>query len=315
VKREVVGEMVARGVSERLACRAVGLQRSSFRYRPERKARHPASEQELHKKIIDLAHKHRRFGYRRVTALLRRQGERLNHKRVWRIWRAEQLSLPRRRPKKRAKLDAAKAAAAPTKAEHRGQVWSYDFIFDWTERGQQLKMLGVLDEYTRECHKIKVGLQLNSGDVKAVLAELFAAQGAPEYIRSDNGGEFIATELAGWLQQQGVQTVHIAPGHPWENGFAESFNGKFRDECLNQEIFWNERHAQVVVEKWRRWYEEERPHSALGYRTPKEVARETMTGVNVDNSSRCPDSHRPYYDDGAWPSATAAEATIRSSDG
>jgi transposase InsO family protein len=160
----------------------------------------------------------------------------------------------------------------PTKAEYRGHVWTYDFVFDRSERGELLKMLTVLDEHTRECHRIRVGLQLDSEAVIETLSELFESHGAPAYLRSDNGGEFIAHKLAQWLAEHGTETIHIEPGHPWENGYAESFIGKFRDECLNEETFWNERHAQVVVERWRTHYNEERPHSSLGYRTPSEVA-------------------------------------------
>jgi transposase InsO family protein len=172
-------------------------------------------------------------------------------------------------------------ASWPTQACHRGHVGSYDFIFDRTAQGQQLKLLEVRDEYTRECHTIKVGRKLDSKAVKAVLAELFAAHGAPEYLRRDNGGEFIAAELHKGLEQMGTKTLQIAPGQPWENGYAASCNGRFRDECLKGEVFWNEQQAQVVVEDWRKWYEEERPHSALGYCTPKEVAATTSTHIST----------------------------------
>jgi transposase InsO family protein len=238
--------MIERGVSERLACEVVGLARSTYRYQPRSAPKMRPDEQHLRQQIVALAHTHRRFGYRRVTALLRRSGARVNHKRVQRIWRAEQLRLPRR-AQKRTK-PSRPPAALPNKALHRGHVWSYDFIFDWTEQGQQLKMLVVLDEYTRECHKIKVGRRLDSHYVIVVLGELVARHGAPQFVRSDNGGKFRAARVQQWLEQQGTVTMHIAPGHPWENGYTESFNGKCRDECLNQEVFWNERHAQVVVE-------------------------------------------------------------------
>lgn len=272
-KREIVSELMERGISEGTACRAVGVNRSSYQYKPK----DSASGQEgvrIRKAVIELAHKHRRYGYRRVTALLRRRGDKVNHKRIWRIWRSEGLSLPRRRPGKRR---ANRVVAHPTKAEYRGHVWTYDFLFDRSEKGQQLKMLTVLDEYTRECHRIKVavnGAGLDSEAVIETLAELFELHGAPAYLRSDNGGEFIAHRLGEWLVEQGTSTIHIEPGHPWENGYGESFNGKFRDECLNEEVFWNWRHAQVIVEGWRRHYNEERPHSSLGYRTPSEVAAE-----------------------------------------
>jgi transposase InsO family protein len=302
--------MIECGLSERLACQTVGLSRSTYRYQPRPATRSQPNEQQLREQIIALAHKHRRFGYRRVTALLRRGGAVVNHKRVQRIWRAEKLSLPQRAKKRR--KPSGPPAALPHKALRRGHVWSYDFIFDRTEQGQPLKMLVVLDEFTRECHKIKVGLQLDSHDVIAVLGELVPQQGAPQFVRSDNGGEFIAARVQQWLEQQGSATVHIAPGHPWENAYTESFNGKFRDECLNQEVFWNERHAQVVVEDWRVWYETQRPHSALGYKTPAEVVVELAGHGNGDNSASCPHSHDPD-DDGEL--ASKELVTDRTSDG
>jgi transposase InsO family protein len=271
-KREVVQEMTARGVSERAACRAVGVSRASQRYQPC----HQGARRGLVAKVVALAQQHRRYGYRRITALLRRRGERVNHKRVWAIWREERLSLPRRRPRKRQRQTAVER---PTLATHRNHVWTYDFLFDRTERGQTLKLLTVLDEYTRECHAIRVGRRLDSAAVLDTLADLFGRHGAPAYLRSDNGGEFIAARLEAWLARQGTATAHITPGHPWENGYAESFNGKFRDECLNEEVFWHERQAQVVVERWRQHYNEERPHSALGYRTPAEVAATALAGT------------------------------------
>jgi putative transposase len=275
VKREVVAEMTASGVSERAACRAVGLSRSSQRYQPRAKGERCG----LAAEIVALAQQHRRYGYRRITALLRRRGERVNHKRVWAIWTEERLSLPRRRPRKRR---GGVTGARPTRATHRNHVWTYDFLFDRTEHGQTLKLLTVLDEYTRECHAIRVGRRLDSVAVIETLAALFRQHGAPAYVRSDNGGEFIAARLMTWLERQGTATAHIEPGHPWENGYVESFHGKFRDECLNEEIFWHERHAQVVVERWRRQYNEARPHSALGYRTPAEVAATAPAGAVVE---------------------------------
>jgi len=271
-----VSELVERGVSERMACRALGLQRSSLRYRSRR-----TDEQErarIRGAILALAWRHRRYGYRRITALLRRK-EQVNHKRVWRIWQEERLSLPRKRPRKR---HARAKIALPSKATHRGHVWTYDFVFDRTELGAVLKMLVVLDEYTRECHSIKVGRRLDSGAVIVTLAELFARHGAPEYLRSDNGGEFIAARLKEWLVGRGTQTVYIEPGHPWENGYAESFIGKFRDECLNEEVFWGVQHAQVVVERYRQHYNQERPHSSLGYQTPAEMA---LVSLSIDRET------------------------------
>lgn len=270
-KREVVQELRKVGVSERAACRLVGIARSSQRYA----ARPTADRSRLREAVVALARQHRRYGYRRITALLQRQGERVNHKRVWAIWQEERLSLPRRRPRRRRLAQEQR----PTTAAYRTHVWTYDFLFDRTARGQTLKILTVLDEYTRQCHAIRVGRRLDSVAVVVALAELFRRHGAPTYPRSDNGGEFIAAHLRAWLAWQGIGTIHIAPGHPWENGYAESFNGRFRDECLSEEVFWHEQHAQVVVERWRRHYNEERPHSALGYRTPAEVAATAPAGA------------------------------------
>ena len=275
VKREIVDEMRARGVSERAACRALGLSRSSQRYRSHG-SHDQAQREQLRAEVRALAQQHRRYGYRRITALLRRRGERVNHKRVWALWKEERLSLPRRRPRKRR---GPTTGERPRQARHRNHVWTYDFLFDRAERGQTLKLLTVLDEYTRECHAIRVGYRLDSGAVIDTLADLFGRHGTPAYLRSDNGGEFIAARLRAWLERRGTGTLHIEPGHPWENGYAESFNGKVRDECLNEEVFWHARHAQVVVERWRRHYNEERPHSALGYRTPAEAAATAPAGA------------------------------------
>lgn len=266
--RVLVDELRGQGLTERAACRAAGLERSSYRYQRQG----AAARQQLTAAVLALAGQHRRYGYRRIGALLRRDGAPVNHKRVWAIWREQRLGLPRRRPKRRR---GTPLAGRPTAATRRNQVWTYDFLFDRTDRGQLLKLLVVLDEYTRECHAIRVAPRLDSRAVLESLATLFAVHGAPAYLRSDNGGEFIAAHLAVWLARQGSACVHIAPGHPWENGFVESFNGKLRDECLNEEVFWHERHAQVVIERWRQQYNQARPHSALGYRTPAEMAAAT----------------------------------------
>jgi transposase InsO family protein len=233
---------------------------------------------------VELSRKHKRYGYRRITALLRREKP-VNHKRVWKVWKAEGLSLPRRKPKKRWTGDKQQLL---TVAEYRGHVWTYDFVFDRTETNRVLKMLVVLDEYTRECHRIRVEYSLDSEAVVETLSELFELHGHPKHLRSDNGGEFIADKVREWLGITGTETVYIEPGHPWENGCCESFNGKLRDECLNEEVFYNQRYAQVVIEKWRQAYNTERPHSSLGYRTPAEVARDSVVvaGISTDQVAR-----------------------------
>ncbi len=265
--RELVDTLKERGVSERMACKSVGISRSTYQY----ESRGDGSRTvELTRRVVGLSREHKRYGYRRITAVLRRGGEAVNHKRVWRVWKSEGLSLPRRRPKKRR---TGQKQQLPTRAEYRGRVWTYDFVYDRTESNRVLKMLVVLDEYTRECHRIRVGYSLDSQAVLETLADLFELYGEPKHLRSDNGGEFIAEIVKGWLTERGTGTVYIEPGHPWENGYCESFNGKLRDECLNEEVFYNQRYAQVVIETWRKEYNEERPHSSLGYRTPAEVAR------------------------------------------
>jgi len=273
-RRGIVSELVARGVSERMACEAAGINRSTYRYGSRRCA---GETEELKRRVVELSSQHKRYGYRRITAMLRR-GERINHKRVWRVWKAEGLSLPRRRPRKR---HTGQKQPLPITAEYRGHVWTYDFVYDRTERDRVLKMLVVLDEYTRECHGIRVGYSLDSRAVIEVLSELVEMHGAPKHLRSDNGGEFIAEIVKRRLKERGTETVYIQAGHPWENGYGESFNGKFRDECLNEEVFYNERYAQAVVETWRREYNEERPHSSLGYRTPAEAARDCAVVADI----------------------------------
>ncbi len=259
--------LVGQGVSERRACRTVGLGRSSSRYQGQGAGE---EERRLRALVVALARQHPRYGYRRVAALLRRQGEGVGRNRVWRVWREEGLAVPRRRPRKRR---AGSAPAWPTRAERRGHVWTYDFLYDATERGQALKLLVVLDEYTRECHRIRVGRSLGSEAVIDTLAALFEEHGAPAHLRSDNGGEFIAAKLQAWLGECGIATIYIAPGHPWENGHAESFIGKLRDECLNEEVFWGEQHAQgycqvkLVLDQARRESGEAPPRSGTDWRS------------------------------------------------
>jgi putative transposase len=264
----MVRELKLLGVSERMACRVVGLARSSFRY-PLHPS--PSDEGELRGTVRRLAREHRRYGYRRITALLRRQGHRVNAKRVWRLWKSEGLSLPRKRPRRRRQ---GPSMGLPPQALEPNHVWTYDLLFDRTEAGQLLKILIVLDEYTRESLAIRVERHLGAGEVIETLAWLLMQRGAPGYLRSDNGPEFIAQALHAWLAAaaQETRTVYIEPGHPWENGYAESFIGKLRDECLNEEVFRSIEEARVVIESWRREYNQRRPHSALEYQTPAERA-------------------------------------------
>jgi len=217
--------------------------------------------------IIDWARQHGRYGYRRVTALLRAEGWHCNHKRVERIWRREGLKVPARQPK-RGRLWLNDGSCVRLRPERANHVWAYDFVEDQTRDGRKIRMLNVVDAFTRECLAIRVGRKLGSGDVIDVLADLFIARGTPGYIRSDNGPAFVATAVNGWIKGVGAKTAFIEPGSPWENGYVESFNGKLRDELLNAEVCNTRLEAQVLIEQWRVHYNTVRPHSSLGYRPP-----------------------------------------------
>jgi len=217
--------------------------------------------------VICLATKSGRYGYRRITALLKQDGWQVNHKRVERIWRREGLKVPHKQPK-RARLWLNDGSCIRKRPEYRNHVWAYDFVMDRTHNGKRFRMLTIIDEYTKECLAIKVDRKLGATDVVDTLLDLFVLHGVPDYIRSDNGSEFTARLVLEWLQKLKVKTLFIEPGSPWENGYNESFNGKLRDELLNGEIFYTVKEAQVLIEQWRKEYNTVRPHSALGYRPP-----------------------------------------------
>jgi len=230
-------------------------------------SRTPDDEEALTADIIELVKTYGRYGYRRITALLREAGWAVNHKRVERIWRREGLKVPARQCK-RGRLWLNDGSCIRLRPERRHHVWACDFVEDRTQDGKKLRMLTVIDEFSRTCLAISVERRLNSGNVLDTLADLFIEHGPPEHIRSDNGPEFIATAVREWLDQVGVGTLYIEPGSPWENGYNESFNGKLRDELLSGEIFTTLKEAQILIEAWRRHYNTVRPHSALGYRPP-----------------------------------------------
>ncbi len=218
-------------------------------------------------RIIELATRFGRYGYRRITALLQIESWRINHKRVERIWRQEGLKVPQRQPK-RGRLwlnDGSCVRLRPLYPDH---VWSYDFLLHHTSDGRKFRILAILDEYTRQSLAIDVGRRMNHGSVLYRLTDLFTRRGIPDYIRSDNGSEFTAQNVRKWLQAFGVKTLYITPGSPWENGYIESFNGKLRDELLNLEIFDTLFEAKVLIDRWRQEYNHVRPHSSLGYRPP-----------------------------------------------
>jgi transposase InsO family protein len=251
------------GVSERRACRVIGQHRST-----QRKPGTPRGDEgRLTEAVIHLAERFGRYGYRRITALLRADGWHVNEKRVYRIWRREGLKVPMKQPK-RSRLWLNDGSCVRLRPTHKGHVWSYDFVQDRTHDGKVFRMLCVIDEFTRECLAISVAHRLNSRDVLDTLGELFVQHGAPEHIRSDNGPEFIATALRDWLGRIGVKTLYITPASPWENGYCESFNSKLRDELLAREIFYDLHEAKVLIEAWRQHYNTVRPHSSLSYKPP-----------------------------------------------
>ena len=267
-KRQAVEQaMEILGVSERRACRVIGQARSTQRY-----DRRQAEDADLlRERIIGLASEYGRYGYRRITALLRNEGWLVNHKRVQRIWRQEGLKVPQKQPK-RGRLwlnDGSLVRLAPLFAKH---VWSYDFMEDYTHNGVKFRVLNVIDEYTRECLAVRVARRLNSWNVVEVLTDLFLERGIPVHIRSDNGSEFTANRVRLWLNKLQIRPLYIEPGSPWENGYIESFNGKMRDELLDREIFYSLKEAQILIEMWRKHYNTIRPHSALGYRPPVPAA-------------------------------------------
>ncbi len=275
-------------MTERRACQVLGQPRSTQRYEPLV----ANDEGPLTAAIIGLAGQYGRYGYRRVTALLRNEGWQVNHKRVERIWRREGLKVPAKQPK-RGRLWLNDGSCIRLRPSWRNHVWAYDFVQARTHNGKAFRMLTVIDEFTRECLAIEVARTLRHDDVLACLTALFTGHGPPAHIRSDNGAEFTATAVREWVPRVGVKTLYIEPGSPWENGYNESFNGKLRDELLNGEIFYSLREAQVIIEAWRRHYNTIRPHSALGYRPPapeailqhRPVPVFAMDGLRLDRAS------------------------------
>ena len=256
-----------RKCSTNRACQALGLAKSTY----YRKASVDKAARRLEKRIEVLSLEHPRCGYRMITELLRAEGWKVNRKRVQRIRRREELQvLTKARKTKRKALRQTQRV----RARHPNEVWSYDFIHDRLENGAALKMLTVLDEFTRECLGILVARSITASGVSGFLEVLVLQRGAPGNVRSDNGPEFVAAAVKEWAAEQAIRPHYIEPGSPWENGHVESFHGKFRDECLNREVFGNLLEAKVLIEQWRQQYNNKRPHSSLGYRTPREFARQ-----------------------------------------
>ena len=251
------------GITLRRACGLFSISRSSVAYETQ-SAR---DDKEISEAVRVLAAKHPRFGYRRIHALLSRNGLHVNIKRVWRIWDKLNLAIPRRRCYRRRHAGKHRHMSAIRP----NAIWAYDFVHDQCANGQNLKCFAVVDEFTRECYAVEVRERIRSSNVIDILSKLFVMHGTPYFIRCDNGPEFIANAIQGWLEKSGVHVSYIQPGRPWQNGAAESFNSKLRDECLNREIFRCRREARPLIENWRVFYNHGRPHSSLGYRTPHEA--------------------------------------------
>jgi transposase InsO family protein len=290
-------------VSERRACRVLEQPRSTQRRQPYV----PDDESRLVAQMIELASEYGRYGYRRITALLRQDGWGVNHKRIERLWRREGLKVPKKQPK-RGRLWLNDGSCIRLRPEYKDHVWAYDFVHARTHDGRAVRMLTLVDEYTRECLSIDVARRLTSEDVLERLTWLFATRGVPQFVRSDNGSEFTALAVRSWLAKVDVKTLYIEPGSPWENGYVESFNGKLRDELLDREIFYTLLEAKVMIERWRQHYNRVRPHSSLGYRppAPTAIAVPVFTGALPPHPrlQSPPGKHRGRF-----------ESSVRSDDG
>ena len=268
-------------VSERRACRAVDLCRGTHRYRSSPRSDEPG----LCERMRSLARRRPRFGYRRIARLLRDEGWNASETRVLRLWRREGLKVPRKRRKTRSRGESANACDRRP-ATKPCDVWAWDFTFDRTTTGSQLKWLSLIDEFTRECLVLKVDRSVTAEDLIDTLAEQFAMRSVPRAIRSDNGPEFAANALKSWLAKLGLEPLYIEPGSPWQNGYAESFHNRLRDEFLSQEEFENLSAARELTRRWRRDYNEYRPHSSLGYDTPSQFANRWSASASTSAAPR-----------------------------
>ena len=266
-RRRAITYIVGRGLgSAAQSCRALGMARSSFYC----KSRVSTERVLMKQRIIKLSEAHPRYGYRRIGALLRREGQRVNTKRVQRIRRQEGLQV---RKKQRATRRVGISTATRQRAQRANQVWSWDIIHDQTQGGSSLRILTLIDEYTKQCLAIEVGRSIRALDAIRVLDGAIKCYAQPEHIRSDNGPEFIAEAIRQWMSTAQIKSLYIQPGSPWEQAYIESFHDKFRDECVNRELFATLAEARVIMESWRREYNQIRPHSALGCLTPDEFGQ------------------------------------------
>jgi putative transposase len=277
-----------KGLSERRACRLLELDRSSYRYEAA-----ADGDAELRRKLLELARQKPRYGYRRLHVLLQRQGQAVNVKRVYRLYREEGLMVRRQRRKR-----LIRSRPAEPRLQRANQEWAMDFIIDGLASGRRVRILSVVDAYTRECLALEADTSLGSGRVIRVLERLIAERGAPRSLRSDNGPEFTSRRMMGWVEEHKITLIHIQPGKPMQNGHVESFHGRLRDECLNAHWFRTLNDVRTTLEKWRQEYNCERPHSGLDYRTPEEFRQTLDRGKDGDtsaleNATRFPLSHRP----------------------
>ena len=284
-KRQIAENFVNSGrCSARSACRHFGLHRSTFDYR----AKEPdAWLARLKTALRRVSNAHMELGYAKITRLLKAEGWEVGTRLVQRLRRELGLAVPSRKPRKRRQ---GASTGLPTKARHRNHVWSWDFVHGTTKRGGKLRMLNVIDEHTRECLCIHVDRRINAKKVRQIMARLIDEHGAPEHIRSDNGSEFIERDLRHWLARNGIKTLYINPGSPWQNGYIESFNARLREECLNREQLWTLTEARVVLEDWRWKYNHIRPHRSLGYITPMSFAQKECEEHQLP---QCSTSSRP----------------------
>jgi len=259
-RREQCAYAHGRGIAKRRACGLIGMARSTLSY----ELRQAVKDAPAIAAMKRLSSQYPRYGYRRIRIFLRREGLAMSASRAERLWRKAGLQLPRRRPRRRI---AASRPRPPRAANH---VWAYDFVFDACANGQQIKCLTVVDEFTHECLAIDVAGSIRSRRVIEVLARLVSVHGAPAYLRSDSGPEFVSQAILKWLTENRIDTALIDPGKPWQNGTNESFNGKFRDECLSLEWFRSRREASIIIEAWRKHFNAVRPHMSLNYLTPTE---------------------------------------------
>ena len=264
------------GVSERRACRTLGQSRSSQRYEAKIKTDEPL----LIARILELVGEFPRYGYRMITRLLRQEGWHVNFKRIHRLWKQEGLKVPVKKAKKR-RFGNSEGGIIRRVAERPNHVWSIDFIFDRTENGRSLKIVSLIDEFTRECIALEVGRKFIGDDLVELLSDLFVIRGVPSFIRSDNGPEFISKSVRSFLDFIEVRTSYIDPGSPWQNGFVESFHSRLRVECLACDLFGSLAEARLVIESWRQTYNHRRPHSGLGGLTPAEFASQWDASASV----------------------------------